>query len=122
MGELIQVQSFVQDKKVNEVIQQQINKRLKMYEGDFLRFEKYCQQSNRPINFASLESYLLETIEKGLKLSTFNRRSASVKYYLINRFKQVETPEQKQRIALLRQKYNDPEYREQKLMKGQSAK
>lgn len=122
VGELIQVQSLVQDKKVNDAIQEQIDKKLEMYAGDFKRFEKNCNEHNRPIDFASLESYLLDTIEKGLKLSTFNRRAASVKYYLINQYNQVETPAQQQRIALLRQKYNDTEYSEQKLMKGQSAK
>lgn len=121
MGELIQVQSIIEDKKVNDAIQQEIDKKSKMYEGDFNRFMHYAEQMKQPISFETLEKYLLHTIETGLKLSTFNKRSAGIKHFLVNIYGLIETEDQNKRIALLRQKYNHTAYAKQKLMKGQSA-
>jgi len=121
VGELIQVQSIIENKKVNDAIQQEIDKKSKMYEGDFKRFEQYAKQRSLELSFATLEKYLLHTIQKGLKLSTFNKRSAGIKHFLVNTYRLVETEEQNKRIALLRQKYNHTDYAKQKLMKGQSA-
>ncbi|MFL0505528.1 tyrosine-type recombinase/integrase [Ureibacillus sp. 179-F W5.1 NHS] len=122
MGEIVKVETFLEDKKVNEVIQSQVDKKLEMYEGDFKRFKTYCEQSNRAITFDSLEKYLYQTIEQGLKLSTFNRRAAGITYYLENRFNLVQSNEQRKRITQLRSVYNGKEHAEQKLMRGQSAK
>lgn len=121
MGELVQVQSIIESKKVNDAIQQEIFKKSKMYEGDFKRFIQYIEQIQQPISFETLEKYLLHTIETGLKLSTFNKRSAGIKHFLVNTYGLIETEDQNKRIALLRQKYNDIDYAKQKLMKGQSA-
>lgn len=123
MGEVVKVEVFAENKKVNEAIQHQVNKKLEMYKGDFKRFEQYCKESSRVISFDALEKYLYQTVVKDkLKLSTFNRRAAGVSYYLVNQYNLFETVEQKQRIAQLRSIYNDKEHSEQKLMKGQSAK
>ncbi|MGE7951493.1 tyrosine-type recombinase/integrase [Lysinibacillus xylanilyticus] len=121
MGELIQVQSLVENKKVNDAIQQEIDKKSKLYKGDFNRFMQYAEQIQQPISFETLEKYLLHTIETGLKLSTFNKRSAGIKHFLVNTYGLIETEDQNKRIALLRQKYNHTDYAKQKLMKGQSA-
>lgn len=106
-------------KKVNEAIQEQVDKKSKMYEGDFKRFEQYAKQQGLVLSFEALEAYLLHTVETGLKVSTFNRRSASVKYYIVNVLGQAESEEQRKRIALLRQMYNDVQYAEQKQVSGQ---
>lgn len=121
MGELIQVQSLVKNKEVNEAVQEQIDKKSKMYEGDFNRFMQYAEQEDLPMSFETLASYLLYTVESGLKLSTFNKRSAGIKHFLVNHYGLIETEDQSKRIALLRQKYNDIDYAKQKLIKGQSA-
>lgn len=68
MGEkIIQLNQSIENKKVNKAIQQQVDKKSKMYEGDFKRFQQYAAQNNLSLSFETLESYLLETIEKGLK-------------------------------------------------------
>lgn len=121
MGEVINVQRLHDDIQTERSIQNQIDKKLKMYSGDFKRFKEYCNQQKRSISFESLEKYLFQTIEVGRKLSTFNRRAAGVKYYLINQYGLIETEQQSQRIAQLRSMYNNQEYSEQKLMQGQSA-
>ncbi|GGG15473.1 tyrosine-type recombinase/integrase [Paenibacillus aceti] len=121
MGELINIDVFVTDKKVNDAIQLQVDKKLNVYKGDFKRFKYYCSINNREINFESLEVYLYETIENGLKLSTFNRRSAAIKYHLENVYELLQTSEQRKRIAQLRSIYNNQEYSEQKRIQGQSA-
>lgn len=118
---IFKLTQVIENRKVNEAIQEQMDKKSKMYEGDFRRFQAYASTNNMPLDFSTLEAYLLHTIESGLKLSTFNRRCASVKHYLINEYGIAETTEQNKRIALLRQKFNDKEHVEQKRIQGQSA-
>lgn len=122
MGEkVVHINRFTKVRKVNEAIQEQVDKKSKMYEGDFNRFEQYAKQQGLVLSFEALEAYLLHTVETGFKVSTFNRRSASVKHFLVNVLGQVESEKQKKRIALLRQMYNDVEYAEQKQVSGQVA-
>lgn len=122
MGEkVIVLKKVIQTKEVNEKIQQQIDKKSKMYESDFKRFKQYAEQKGTELSFVGLELYLIHTVETGLKISTFNRRSASVKHFLVDVLGQTESDEQKKRIALLRQMYNDTQYVEQKQVSGQVA-
>ncbi|MBM7664543.1 integrase/recombinase XerC [Solibacillus kalamii] len=122
MGEkVVNLDSRFKSREVNEAIQEQIDKKSKMYVSDFKRFKKYAAQQGIELSFEALEKYLLHTIKTGLKISTFNRRSASVKHFLVNVLGQTESDEQKKRIALLRQKYNDIQYVEQKQVSGQVA-
>lgn len=121
MGEVVNVQKLQDNIETEKAIQNQIDKKLKMYAGDFTRFKEYCNQQKRSISFESLEKYLFHTIQSGKKLSTFNRRAAGVKYYLINQYELLQTEQQSQRIAQLRSMYNNQEYSEQKLMQGQLA-
>lgn len=122
MGEKIVVlNQSIEAKKVNDSIQQQIDKKSKMYEGDFKRFQTYANSKNLTLSFSTLESYLLDTVTSGLKLNTFNRRSAAVKHFLVNELGQSESAEQSKRIALLRQMYNNDNHTEQKQVSGQVA-
>lgn len=118
---VVALTEMIEARKVDSEIQEQIEKKSKMYAGDFKRFQQYANEKGLSLSFETLESYLLHTIEKGLKLNTFNRRSASVKHFLVNELKLTESDEQKKRIAFLRQKYNDKEYVENKLVSGQVA-
>lgn len=111
----------IESRKVNEAIQEQIDKKSKMYASDFKRFKQYIEQRSLELSFESLEAYLLHTVKTGLKLSTFNRRSASVKHFLVNELGHLESEGQKKRIALLRQMYNDTDYAKQKQVSGQVA-
>lgn len=112
---------MMEARKVDAKIQAQVAKKSEMYAGDFKRFQQYAQQVGVTVSFAGLEAYLVHTIEQGLKLNTFNRRSASVKHFLVHECGLVETDEQKQRIAILRQMYNEKEYVKQKRVHGQVA-
>ncbi|WP_186321173.1 site-specific integrase [Lysinibacillus fusiformis] len=121
MGELLNFDLVQTIKNVEAAIQKQIDKKLEIYAGDFKRFENFCLANGRGVNFESLEIYLYETIQSGLKLSTFNRRSAAVKYHLENNCGQLQIEEQQKRIAQLRSIYNNQEHIEQKRIQGQSA-
>ncbi len=118
---VVQLTQMIASRKVDTKIKEQIEKKSKMYAGDFERFKKYAATAGVDVSFAGLESYLVHTVETGLKLNTFNRRSASVKHFLVNELGLAETDEQKQRIGLLRQMYNDVEHVEQKQVSGQVA-
>lgn len=109
-------------REVDEQIQKQVDKKSKTYSGDFQRFETYCKENGLDLTFDSLHAYLLDTIKDGFKLSTFNRRAAGVKHFLINKLGLIETSEQAKSVAYLRQIYNEVEFAGQKLVnKGQSA-
>lgn len=120
MGEKIVVfNRAIKKQEVNRDIEEQINKKSKMYASDFERFQKFVEQEGLELSFEGLEAYLKHTIDTGLKVSTFNRRSAGVKHFLVNEYGQLETDEQKKRITLLRGKYNNAEHVKQKKVSGQ---
>lgn len=118
---VVALTEMIEARKVDAKIQAQVAKKSEMYAGDFKRFQQYTQQAGVTVSFAGLESYLVHTIEQGLKLNTFNRRVASVKHFLVHECGLVEIDEQKQRIASLRQLYNDKAHVEQKQVSGQVA-
>ena len=120
---IYELKTLIEDRAVDAAIDEQNEKALKMYAGDFKRFTLYCEQTNRSLTFESLEKYLYKTIvEDRLKLSTFNRRAAAVSYYLKNKFHFEVSSEQNKRIMLIRKMYDDEENIELKLMKGQKSK
>lgn len=119
---VIDFENIMENKKVDAAINQQMKKKSDMYAGDMKRFNDYCQQTNKAITFDSLEKYLFYTItEQKLKLSTFNRRCAGVTYFLINEYGLTQTEKQKQRINVIRDMYNNEEYKDGKQMEGKSA-
>ncbi|WP_332647128.1 tyrosine-type recombinase/integrase [Lysinibacillus sp. 54212] len=118
---VINFNQAIKKHEVNEAVQEQIDKKTKMYESDFKRFQRYAEQEGLELSFETLEAYLLHTVKIGLKLNTFNRRSASVKHFLVNELGQVETEDNNKNVALLRQKYNDIQFAEQKQVSGQVA-
>lgn len=100
-------------------IQQVKNKRLEMYQPDFKQFETFCERNLLTPDFDSLELYLhdLITVQR-VRLSTFNRRLAGVKYWLMNKFHQQQTLEQEDRVRLLRQLYNEETFLRLKPQRG----
>lgn len=91
----------------------------KMYAPDFKLFSQFCKENQLEINFESMEYYLHQSITvQQVRLSTFNRRAAGVKYWLTNNYKMKQTLEQEERIRVLRQMYNEEEYLRLKPMRG----
>lgn len=119
---VINLNQLIANRKSDTRIQEQIKKKSTMYQGDFNRFKQYAQQEGLNISFDTLIRYLIHTVESGLKLNTFNRRSAGVKHFLVNVHGQTESAEQNKRIVLLRGMYNDDDFIEQKRVNGQSSK
>ena len=118
-----ELKTLIEDRAIDAAIDEQNEKALKMYDGDFKRFKIYCEKSNRLVNFDSLEKYLYKTIiEDRLKLATFNRRSAAISYYLKNKLQLEISSEQNKRIKLIRKMYDNVENVELKLTKGQKSK
>lgn len=91
----------------------------KMYASDFKLFMRFCETNELPIDFESMEYYLHQSItDQQVRLSTFNRRAAGVKYWLTNQYKMKQTLEQEERVRILRQMYNEEEYLRLKPMRG----
>lgn len=90
-----------------------------MYASDFKLFMRFCETNELPIDFESMEYYLHQSITvQQVRLSTFNRRAAGVKYWLTNKFNLVQTAEQVERVRILREMYNEEEYLRLKPMRG----
>lgn len=71
----------------DETIRAMKMKKLDMYQSDFGLFKKFCEKHFLVKDFDSLELYLHELItQQQVRLSTFNRRFAGVKYWLVNEF------------------------------------
>ncbi|OXS74011.1 hypothetical protein B1B04_10380 [Lysinibacillus sp. KCTC 33748] len=122
VSKVLELKNIMENREVDFAILQQEKKTKEMYKGDYNRFLKYCMKENREPSFESLEKYLYRTVTKDLlKLSTFNRRAAGITYYLLNELNHTLTNDQLKRIQLIRQMYDNEEYRDQKLMRGQSA-
>lgn len=120
---LIELNHLIKNREVNQAIDDQIEKTKKMYQGDFNRFMNYCNETNRTPNFDALEKYLFRTIvEERLKISSFNRRSAAVTYFLINELELELSAAQLKRIQLIRKMYDDDEYYMLKKVSGQKSK
>ncbi|HWJ77121.1 MAG TPA: tyrosine-type recombinase/integrase, partial [Niallia sp.] len=100
-------------------IEQVKNKKLDMYQSDFKQFEIFCERNLLPLDFDSLELYLhnLITVQR-VRLSTFNRRLAGVKYWLMNKLNLQQTLEQEDRVRLLRQLYNEETFLRLKPQRG----
>jgi integrase/recombinase XerC len=93
-----------------------------MYAPDFKQFEVFCERHLLPIDFDSLELYLHESITiQQVRLSTFNRRLAGVKYWLTTKFNQQQSLEQEERVRLLRQLYNEETFLRLKPQRGVRA-
>ena len=74
-------------------------------------------------DFDALELYLHELVtQQQVRLSTFNRRLAGVKYWLTNEYGFQVTPEQEGSIKLLRSLYDQEEYLRLKPMRKRAEK
>lgn len=119
---LFSLQQFKISQETEKSIQQVKNRKVEMYAPDFKQFEVFCERHLLPIDFNSLELHLHESITiQQVRLSTFNRRLAGVKYWLTTKFNQQQTLEQEERVRLLRQLYNEETYLRLKPQRGVRA-
>lgn len=90
-----------------------------IYKPDFKLFKKFCGMNHLPLDFNSLSIYLHQsiTVDK-VRLSTFNRRAAGVKYWLKNIHGLTPTELQNQEAAMLRKLYSTEDFLRLKQMRG----
>ncbi|PZX02902.1 integrase/recombinase XerC [Psychrobacillus insolitus] len=119
---LFSLQQFKISQETEKSIQHVKNRKVEMYAPDFKQFEVFCERHLLPIDFDSLELYLHESITiQQVRLSTFNRRLAGVKYWLTTKFNQQQSLEQEERVRLLRQLYNEETFLRLKPQRGVRA-
>lgn len=102
------------NKRMEEIKNIPFERKKEYYKGEFSRFEAWCSKQHYQLDYIAAEMYLLTEIEeKGVRLNTFNRKAAALKFYL----KAVlgEPPEEfTENIIALRQLYNYEPYLEKK--------
>ena len=119
---LFSLQQFKISQETEKSIQHVKNRKVEMYAPDFKQFEFFCERHLLAFDFDSLELYLHESITiQQVRLSTFNRRLAGVKYWLTTKFNQQQTLEQEERVRLLRQLYNEETFLRLKPQRGVRA-
>ncbi|MER2007037.1 MAG: site-specific integrase [Psychrobacillus sp.] len=90
-----------------------------IYKSDFKLFEKFCGLNYLPLDFNSLSIYLHQSVKVDrVRLSTFNRRAAGVKYWLKNILGLSPTEQQNQETAMLRKLYSTEDFLRLKQMRG----
>ena len=118
MKNVLSFQRFRISSETEQSIQKVRIRKKEMYEPDFRQFERFCYQKGLEVDFSSMEYYLHYSITRDrIRLSTFNRRAAGVKYWL-SHMDHAQTKEQEERIRILRQMYNEEEYLRLKPMIG----
>lgn len=121
MRNVLSFQRFRISSETEHSIQKVRIRKKRMYEPDFKLFERFCFKEGLEIDFSSMEFYLHGSITKErVRLSTFNRRAAGVKYWLADDG-HSQTKEQEERVRILRQMYNDEAYLRLKPMIGVRA-
>lgn len=120
MGEtLFSLQKYKVKQQKDETIESIRKKKLDMYHPDYKLFKQFCEKHFLLKNFDSLELYLHELVtQHHVRLSTFNRRLAGIKYWLLNESRLQMTIEQEVSIKALRSLYNEEEYLRLKPMRG----
>ncbi len=94
-------------------------KKADVYKPDFQLFERFCSKHYLGVDFESLIVYLHDSVTKAkVRLSTFNRRAAGVKYWLKNVHGISPTGEQELEITMLRKLYSTEDYLRLKSMHG----
>lgn len=119
---LFSLQQYKMQQQKDETLQAIQQEKLHRYQSDFKLFQAFCDQHVLPKNFDSLELYLHESVtQQQVRLSTFNRRLAGVKYWLIHEYGFQFTSEQEANLKLLRKIYDQDEYLRLKPMHGKRA-
>lgn len=119
---LFSLQQYKMTKQKDETLQKIQQQKLDSYQSDFKQFKKFCVQHLLKLDFESLELYLHHLItHQQVRLSTFNRRLAGVKYWLVHEHGFQFTSEHDTSIKLLRSLYNQEEYMRLKPMRGKRA-
>lgn len=116
---LFSLQQFKMKQQKDETLRSMKVKKLEMYKSDFKLFQTFCERNFLRLDFDSLEIYLHELItQQQVRLSTFNRRNAGVKYWLTNEHGLYITPEQETQVKMLRGLYDEETYLRLKPMRG----
>lgn len=113
------LQQYKMKQQKDETIRAMKMKKLDMYQSDFNLFQNFCEKHFLRKDFDSLELYLHELItQQKVRLSTFNRRFAGVKYWLVNELELQISSEQEAGVKMLRALYDEEDYLRLKPMRG----
>lgn len=97
-------------------------KKLNDYKGEYVLFVKWCKDSNLQIDFDSMEQYLLNAVTiQGVKMNTYNRKRAALKFYLENVHDLKQTDEQLNNLKLIRDLYKTEDYMRKAQVEGVRA-
>lgn len=119
---IVALKQHLLERNKDIAIQEMKQKKLEQYEPDFKLFVQFCNDAQVAINFDSALLFLHDLIEvQQCRLSTFNKRYAGIKHWLIMQYGEQLTEEQKEQVQLLRQLYNQEKYLRLKPMRGVRA-
>ena len=119
---LLSLQQYKMVKEKDETIRQVQQQKLAQYEPDFKQFKSFSEAHGLPLTFETLELYLHQLItQQQVRLSTFNRRLAGVKYWLVHEHGFQLTSVHEASVKLLRSLYDQEAYMRLKPMRGQRA-
>lgn len=104
---LFSLQQYKMTKQKDETLQKIRQEKLNRYQSDFDLFQAFCEEHLLSKDFDALELYLHNLItQQQVRLSTFNRRLAGVKYWLVHEYRFQFTSEHEASVKLLRSLYD----------------
>ncbi|MEB7773535.1 tyrosine-type recombinase/integrase [Kurthia gibsonii] len=119
---LFSLQQYKMTKQKDETLQKIQQQKLARYQSDFKQFQAFCDEHLLKLDFDSLELYLHHLItQQEVRLSTFNRRLAGVKYWLVHEYGFQFTSEHEASVKLLRSLYDQEDFLRLKPMRGKRA-
>lgn len=119
---LFSLQQYKMTKQKDETLQKIQQQKLVQYQSDFKQFHAFCDEHLLKLDFESLELYLHHLItQQQVRLSTFNRRLAGVKYWLVHEYGFQFTSEYEASVKLLRSLYDQEDFLRLKPMRGKRA-
>ncbi|MEK5486789.1 tyrosine-type recombinase/integrase [Lysinibacillus sp. FSL M8-0355] len=112
MTNVVPLNKAIHEKQMNEIVEQANLKKLQDYKGEFNLYVKWAKASSYPVDsFETVEKYLLEQVQvKRVKLNTFNRKHAALKFYLEYQYDLKQTDKQTTNTKAMRALYKTGEY------------
>ena len=116
MSNIHSIANYKEQQRLNEIVEANLQRKYKNYKGDITRFKNWCKTQFRAVSFDSGIGYLLMLVEeKQVKLSTFYRNSAALRFYFTQLKKWTLPEDYEERVKIIRNLYNTPDYLKKKI-------
>lgn len=114
--------NYKEEQRLTAIAEAEVQRKYENYKGDITRFQKWCKETYRAESFDSAIGYMLMQVEeKGIKLSTFYRKSAAIRFYFSQHQNIAITESYEAKLKTIRALYDTEPYLEKKLTEAETT-